>query len=80
VDCDFPLCASPVVEAFRASGAKEFKYNCRTPQGMEDKLQELEELGVSVTDGGEPESVLNSFDREWWTYGHRIDVTDSRVY
>ena len=51
VDCDFPLGATPVIEAFRASGAKELKYNGSTPQWMEDKLQELWELGVSVTYG-----------------------------
>ena len=83
VDCDFPLSASPVVEAFRASGAKELKCNGGTvPQWMEDgELQELAELGVPVTYEPEGESdVLDSFDREWWTYGHGIDVMDSRVY
>ena len=66
VDCDFPLSASPVVEAFRASGAKELKYSDgNVPQWMEkERLQELEEPGVSVTDGGQM-GVLDSFDREW---------------
>ena len=79
VDCDFPLNASALVEAFRASGTKEFKYNGGTPQGMEDVLRELEELGVSVMYGGESD-LYNSFEREWWTHGHEIDVMDSGVY
>ena len=78
VECDFPLDATKVVEAFRASGTKEFKYDGFTPQGMEDQLRALEELGVLVTYGGEVE-LLDAFGREWWT-GHEIDVMDSRVY
>jgi hypothetical protein len=96
VDCDFPLKVSAMVEAFRASGTKEFKYNGGTPQGMVvqwrnlealrdealrelEALGELEELGVSVTYDGESE-WLDSFEREWWTYGHDIDVMDSEIY
>ena len=85
VDCDFPLHVSAVVEAFRASGTTELKYNGGTPQGMVGRwrdleaLGELEELGVSVTYGGESE-WLDSFEREWWTYGHEIDVMDSEIY
>jgi hypothetical protein len=78
VDCDFQLNGSAVVEAFWASGAKELKYNDGTLQWDPEEWRELEELGVSVTDGGMCEDY--SFDREWWTYGHEINVMDSEVY
>ena len=47
VDCRFPLGASSLVEAFRASEAKELKYNGVGPEDGE--LRELKELEVSVT-------------------------------
>ena len=63
VDCDIPLNATNVVEAFRASGTKEFKYDSFKPQGMKDELRALEELGVSVTYGANFE-LRDSFDHE----------------
>jgi hypothetical protein len=73
VGCNFPLSASSVVKAFQASGAKELKYTGVAL--MDEERRELEELGVSVI-----HAPIDSFKREWWTYGHEIDVTDSGVY
>ncbi|KAF8324522.1 hypothetical protein F5887DRAFT_926889 [Amanita rubescens] len=45
--CDFPLHASTVVEAFRASGAEELECDEYVPQWEADEWEQLEELGVS---------------------------------
>ena len=43
LDCDFPLHASAVVEAFRVSGAKEFECDGYVPQWEGDEWEQLEE-------------------------------------
>ena len=52
VDSSFPLGTSSLVEAFRASEAKELKYNGVGPEDGE--LRELKELEVSVYVGPSP--------------------------
>ncbi|KAF8347372.1 hypothetical protein F5887DRAFT_1172457 [Amanita rubescens] len=47
--CDFPLQASTVVAAFRASGAKEFECDEDVPLWEAGEREQLEELGVSLT-------------------------------
>ena len=49
LDCNFPLHACTVVEAFRASGAKEFECDGSVPLWEADEWEQLEELGVSLT-------------------------------
>ena len=74
--CDFPLHASTVVEAFRASGAKEFECDEYVPQWEAEEWEQLEELGVSLTYWEASEVVED----EWWTCGLYIDVADSGAY
>jgi hypothetical protein len=74
--CDFPLHASTVVEAFRASGAEEFECDEYVPLWEVDEWEQLEELGVSLTYWEESEVV----DEEWWAYGLSIDAADSGAY
>ena len=74
--CNFPLHASTVVEAFRASGAKEFECDENVPLWKADEERQLEELGVSLTYWKRSEVVED----KWWSYGLSIDPTDSKAY
>ena len=74
--CDFPLHASMVVEAFRATGAEEFECDEYVPLWEADEWEQLEELGVSLTYWEGSEEVED----EWWSCGLSIDATDSEAY
>jgi hypothetical protein len=75
LNCKFPLKASVLAEAFRASGAKEQECDMYVPQ-WEDEGEQLKELGVSLT-RWHPSAVVED---KWWTHGHSVDVTDDEVY
>ena len=75
LNCKFPLKASVLAEAFRASGAKELECDMYVPQ-WEDEGEQLKELGVSLT-RWHPSAVVED---KWWTHGHSVDVTDDEVY
>ena len=68
LDCNFPLHACTVVEAFRASGAKEFECDGSVPLWEADEWEQLEELGVSLTYWETSEEVED----EWWTLGSTL--------
>ncbi|KAF8348471.1 hypothetical protein F5887DRAFT_1280282 [Amanita rubescens] len=68
------LHASTVVEAFRASGAKELECNGDVSLWEADEREQLEELGVSLTYSSEV------VDDRWWNYGLDIDAADSEAY
>ena len=74
--CNFQLRASRVVEAIRASGAKELECDEYVPLWEADEREQLEELGVSLTYWKESEVVEDA----WWTSGLSIDATDSKAY
>jgi len=74
--CDFPLRASVLVDAFRASGAKELECDVYVPQWEGGEKKQFDELKVSLTRWHESQVVED----KWWTYGHRIDATDSEAY
>jgi hypothetical protein len=73
--CHFPLHASVLVDAFRASGAKELECDEHVPQWEGDERERFDELNVSSI---RHESEAAEY--KWWTLGHEIDVTDSKVY
>ncbi|KAF8347248.1 hypothetical protein F5887DRAFT_957501 [Amanita rubescens] len=70
LNCKFPLKASVLAGAFRASGAKELECDMYVPQ-WEDEGEQLEELGVSLT-RWHPSAVVEN---KWWTHGHSVDVS-----
>ena len=76
LDCDFPLHASAVVEAFRVSGAEEFECDGYVPQWEGDEWEQLKELGVSLTCWEESEVEEDG----WWTYGFGIYPDDREAY
>ena len=57
-----------MVEAFRASGAKEFECDGSVPLWEADEWEQLEELGVSLTYWETSEEVED----EWWTLGSTL--------
>ncbi len=74
--CDFPLRASVLVDAFRASRAKELECDVCVPQWEGGEKEQFDELRVSLTRWHESQVVED----KWWTYGHMIDATDSDAY
>lgn len=75
--CNFPLRVSGLVDAFRASGEKELECDNQVPQYWKgDEWVQLKELGASLKLWDPREIVEDT----WWTYGHRIDATDSGAY
>ena len=74
--CDFLLSASVLVDAFRASGAKVLECDEDVPQWEGGEKEQFDELEVSLTRWHNWQVV----DDEWWTYGYKIDATDSNAY
>jgi hypothetical protein len=74
--CDFSLSASVLVDAFRASGAKELEYDEGAPQWEGVEKEQFDELRVSLTRWHKSQLAYD----KWWTYGRRIDATDSEAY
>ena len=72
--CYFSLSASVLVDAFRASGAKELECDEEVPQWERGEMDQFDELRVSLT------RWHKSRVDGWWTYGHWIDATDSEAY
>jgi len=75
--CDFLLSASVLVDAFRASGAKELECDEEVPQWEGGEKDQFDRLRVSLTRWHNSRLVNND---GWWTYGHWIDATDSEAY
>ncbi|KAF8626970.1 hypothetical protein AX15_004610 [Amanita polypyramis BW_CC] len=76
LDCNFWLSASVLVDAFRASGAKELEYDEGVPQWNGGESEQFDELRVSLTRWHKSQVAYD----EWWTCGHKIDATDSEAY
>ena len=74
--CNFLLSASVLVDASRASGAKELEYDEEVPQWEGGEKDRFDELRVSLTRWHKSQVVNDG----WWTYGHWIDATDSEAY
>jgi hypothetical protein len=75
LDCDFRLCASVLVDAFRASGAKELVCDKYVPQWEGGEREQFDELRVTLT-----WHESRADEDEWWTREHEIDATDSKAY
>ena len=73
--CYFPLRASVLVDAFRASGAKELECIGYVLQWEGGKREQFDELSVSLT---RHESEVD--EDGWRTLEHQVDATDSKAY